>query len=178
MTTHGSAQLRAETPHATNSTNNNTISDAVRRRAQSLTNDRAIDARDRAFISYALATNDASGLAELVRRADAGEAIIDDACMLEADDELSTEEKLERLAELICQAGSSPETKAAALLVLMSTVENSTEPKVLANHVKHLAFTRCGELNCFGMVDAQIASIETDLLASWEVCDRSQSDRA
>jgi hypothetical protein len=46
----------------------------------------------------------------------------------------------------------------------MSTLENSTEPKVLVNHVKHIAFTRCGELNCFGMVDAQIATIESELL--------------
>jgi hypothetical protein len=48
----------------------------------------------------------------------------------------------------------------------MSTLENSTEPKVLANHVKHIAFTRCGELNCFGMVDAQIAAIESELLVN------------
>ena len=83
--------------------------------------------------------------------------------MLEADDELSTEEKVERLAELICQVGAQPEIRSAALLVLMSTLENSTEPK-LANHLKHLAFTRCGELNCFGMVDTQIATIEIELL--------------
>ena len=86
--------------------------------------------------------------------------------MLEANDEISTEEKIERLAEMICQAGGQLETRSAALLVLMSTLENSAEPKVLANHVKHLAFTRCGELNCYGMVDAQIAAIETELLAN------------
>ena len=163
MSTHGSsAPERHATPHATNT--NRSISDAIKRRAQSLINDRAIDASGRDFIRYALATNDASGLAELVRRADAGEPIIDESCMLEADDELSNEEKVERLAEMICQVGAQPETKSAALLVLMSIIENSTEPKVLANHVKHLAFTRCGELNCFGMVDAQIAAIETELL--------------
>ena len=166
MNTHGSASALEETPHATNSITNNTISDAVRRRAQSLINDRTIDAGDRAFIRYALATNDASGLAELVRRADAGEPIIDESWMLEADDEISTEEKLERLAAMICQVGAQPETRTAALLVLMSTVENSTEPKVLANHVKHIAFTRCGELNCFGMVDNQIAAIESELLTN------------
>jgi hypothetical protein len=165
MSTHSSgAPERLATPHATNSTKNNTISDAIKRRAQSIINDRAIDASDRAFISYALATNDASGLSELVRRADAGEPVIDESHMLEADDEISTEEKLERLAAMICQAGSLPETRSAALLVLMSTLENSTEPKVLANHVKHIAFTRCGELNCFGMVDAQIVAIESELL--------------
>ncbi|MEN3327042.1 MAG: hypothetical protein V7638_1849 [Acidobacteriota bacterium] len=151
MTTHSSSGPKHEaTPHATN----NTISDAVKRRAQSLINDRTIDASDRAFIRYALATNDAPGLSELVRRADAGEPIIDDSYLLEANDEISTEEKLQRLAAMICQAGAQPETRSAALLVLMSTLENSTEPKVLANHVKHIAFTRCGELNCFGMVDA------------------------
>jgi len=165
MTTHGSsAPERDATPHATNSITNNTISNAIKRRAQSLINDRSIDASDRAFIRYALATNDTPGLSELVRRVDAGEPIIDESCMLEADDEISTEEKLERLAAMICQAGGQPETRSAALLVLMSTLENSTEPKVLVNHVKHLAFTRCGELNCFGMVDAQIAAIESELL--------------
>jgi len=167
MSTHSSsAPERQATPHATNSTTSQTISDAIKRRAQSLINDRAIDASDRAFIRYALATDDTSGLSELVRRADAGEPVIDDSCMLEAHDEISTEEKLERLAAMICQAGAQPETRAAALLVLMSTLENSTEPKLLANHLKHLAFTRCGELNCFGMVDAQIAAIESELLAN------------
>ena len=165
MTTHGSsAPERHATPHATNS--NNTISNAVRRRAHALINDKSFDASERVWIRYALETNDAAGLSELVRRADAGEPIIDDSYMLEADDEISTEEKLERLAAMICHAGSQPETRSAALLVLMSTLENSTEPKVLANHVKHIAFTRCGELNCFGMVDAQIAAIETELLVN------------
>ena len=106
------------------------------------------------------------GLSELVRRVDAGEPVIDESYLLEADDEMPTEEKLERLAAMICQAGAQPETRSAALLVLMSTLENSTEPKVLANHVKHIAFTRCGELNCFGMVDTQIAAIESELLVN------------
>jgi hypothetical protein len=48
----------------------------------------------------------------------------------------------------------------------VSTLENSSEPKVLANHVKHIAFTRCGELNCYGMVDAQITALEIELLAN------------
>ena len=163
MTTHSSAPERQATPHATNSTTNQTISDAVKRRAQSLINDRTIDASDRTWLRYALEINDPA-LSELVRRADAGEPIIDDSHLLEPTEEVSTEEKLERLAEMICHARGQPETKAAALLVLMSTLENSTEPKVLANHEKHIAFTRCGELNCFGMVDAQIAAIESELL--------------
>jgi hypothetical protein len=63
---------------------------------------------------------------------------------------------------MICQAGDRP---AAALLVLMATLENASHPKALANTAKHLAFTRCGELNLCGMVDAQIAVLEGELLA-------------
>jgi hypothetical protein len=164
MSTHSSsAPERGATPHATNSTTNQ-ISDAVRRRAHALINDRTIDASERVWIRYALETNDTAGLAELVRRADAGEPIIDDSHLLEEKEDYSTEEKIERLAERICHADEQPETRAAALLVLMSTLENSTEPRVLANHVKHIAFTRCGELNCYGMVDAQTATIERELL--------------
>ena len=165
MLNHNSAQLRDETPHATNSTTNQTFSDAVRRRAQSLINDKSIDANGRTCIRYALEINDPA-LPELVRRADAGEPIIDDSHLLEPTKEVSTEEKLEQLAEMICQAGDQRETRASALLILMSTLENSAQPKVLANHVKHIAFTRCGELNCYRMVDDQIARIEDELLAS------------
>jgi hypothetical protein len=167
MSTHSSsAPEREATPHAANSTTNQTLSDAIKRRAHALINDRAINASERVWIRYALETNDTAGLAELVRRADAGEPIIDDSHLLETTEEISTEEKLERLAAMICHAGDQLETRSAALLVLMSTLENSTEPKVLANHVKHIAFTRCGELNCFGMVDAQIAAIESELLVN------------
>ena len=55
--------------------------------------------------------------------------------------------------------------KSAALLVLMATLENATHPKALANLAKHLAFTRCGELNLNGMVDGQIAMLEGELFA-------------
>jgi len=71
--------------------------------------------------------------------------------------------KIEALAEMICRAG---EESAAALFVLMGTMQNSPEPKVLANAAKHLAFTRCGEFNLYGMVDAQIAVVEGELLAT------------
>jgi hypothetical protein len=47
----------------------------------------------------------------------------------------------------------------------MGTVENSTHPKLLVNTAKHFAFTRCGEATLYGMVDAQIATIEGELLA-------------
>lgn len=66
---------------------------------------------------------------------------------------------------MICRADDEPGTRAAALLVLMATLENSSHPKALANAAKHLAFTRCGELNLYGMVEAQIAVVEGELLA-------------
>jgi hypothetical protein len=34
----------------------------------------------------------------------------------------------------------------------------------LANASKHIAFARCGELNFGGIVDSQIAMLETELL--------------
>ncbi len=71
-------------------------------------------------------------------------------------------EKIEALAEIICGAGNE---SAAALFVLMGTMQNSDEPEVLANTVKHFAFTRCGELNVFGMVDAQVELVARELLA-------------
>ena len=163
MSTHSTASTHEETPHATNSITNKPISDALRRRAQSIINDESIDAGERSWIRYALEINDPA-LPELVRRADAGEPIIDDSHLL--DGEISSEEKVERLAEMICRSGDQTETTSAALLVLMSTLENSPQPKVLANQVKHIAFMRCGELNCYGMVDAQITAIESELLAT------------
>ena len=75
------------------------------------------------------------------------------------------EEKVAALAELICRAGGEAGTRSAALLVLMSTQENASHPKTLANLAKHLAFTRCGELNFNGVVEAQIAALESELLA-------------
>jgi hypothetical protein len=108
-------------------------------------------------------------LAELVRRADAGETLFDTVDFSQTPDtgeHASSDERVEALAEMIRCAGDEPETKSAALLVLMATIENSTHPKVLANTAKHLAFTRCGELNLFGMVEAQVATVEHELLAN------------
>lgn len=75
MINHNSAQLRDETPHATNSITNNSISNAVKRRARSLINDRTIDKCARAFIQHTLETEDPY-LPKLVRRVDAGESIL------------------------------------------------------------------------------------------------------
>jgi hypothetical protein len=134
---------------------------ALTRRAQAVLNDRSIDPRTRAIIRYGLETND-PWLAELVKRADAGESIVDTLSGLQTTEDESGEEKIEALSEIICRAGDEA---AAALLVLMGTVENSTHPKALANTAKHFAFTRCGDANLYGMVDAQIATIEGELLA-------------
>jgi hypothetical protein len=167
MTTHGSATLREEAPHA-NDTTTNTISDAVRRRAQIIIEDTSIDPQWRAVIRYGLETNDPL-LPDLVQRADAGEEIIDTidfSQTLERGDDESEVEKVEALTEIICRAGGET---VAALFVLMGRFQNSTQPEVLAHAAKHYAFTRCGELNVFGMVDAQIAIVEDELLAARSV---------
>ena len=166
MANHSSVTVR-ETPHVDQTTRTNTIVNALKRRAQAVLNDTSIDPQSRAIIRYALEVND-PWLAELVRRADAGEAIgdtLDFEGTPETNEDDSTEEKIEALTEMICRADDEPGTRAAALLVLMATVENSSHPKALANAAKHLAFTRCGELNLYGMVDAQIAIAEGELLA-------------
>ncbi len=74
----------------------------------------------------------------------------------------SNEEKIEALAEIICR---NDDEAAAALFVLMGTLESSAHPKLLANGAKHSAFTRCAESNLYGMVDAQLAVVEGELLA-------------
>lgn len=166
MANHSSATAREETPHVT-STSRTNISDALRRRAESVLKDRSIDGQSRALIRYSLETND-PWLAELVRRADAGESIVDAIDFSQTPPtsvDVSSEEKIEALTEMICRAGDEPGTKSAALLVLMSTLEDSTHPKALANTAKHLAFNRCSELNVFGMVDAQAAVLEGELFA-------------
>ena len=78
----------------------------------------------------------------------------------------SSNERVEALAEMICRAGDDAEMKSAALLVLMATIENSKHPKAIANTAKHLAFTRCGELNLCGMVEAQVATVKHELLTN------------
>ena len=152
MSNHSSA-----TPHTIKSTQTS-ITDALKRRAQSLINDKSVDAATRTFIRYGLEIND-PWLPELVRRADAGESIAENLSIYQL-----SEEKIEALAEILCRAGDEPETKSAALLVLMATLENSAHPKAVLNLAKHFAFTRCGELNSYGMLDAQIATLEGELL--------------
>ena len=164
MATHSSASMREQTPHLTEITNTN-ISNALKRRAQSLINDMSIDPQWRAIVRYGLETDD-PWLGDLVRRADAGEPIIDMidfSLEPEFQEDDSSEEKIDALANIICRCGDEA---AAALFVLMGTLENSTHPKLLANAAKHVAFTRCGESNLYGIVDAQIGIVETELLAT------------
>jgi hypothetical protein len=80
----------------------------------------------------------------------------------ESNDEDSSEEKIEALAEIICRAGNE---STAALFVLMGVLENSRHPQLLANAAKHSAFARCAELNLYGIVDAQIPVVAGELLA-------------
>jgi len=142
MSNHSSAR-----PHTINSTNNQTISEELKQRARSVINDKSVDSETRAIIRYGLEINDPS-LAELVRR-------VDDLNIPPA------REKIEALAEIIC---SGRNEAPAALLVLMETLENASDPQTLAHAVKHFAFTRCGELNLYGMVESQIALFERKLL--------------
>ena len=76
MASHSSATAREETPHVNQTSRTNTIINALKQRAQSVLNDKSIDAQSRAIIRYGLETND-PWLAQLVRRADAGESIGD-----------------------------------------------------------------------------------------------------
>ena len=156
MTNDSSATMR-ETPHVNQTSRTNTIMNALKRRAQAVLNDLSIDPQTRAIIRYGLETND-PWLAELVRRADAGETIVDNLNVPP-----TSEEKIAALAEMICRAGDEP---SAALLVLLATLENAEHPKALANSAKHFVLTRCTESNLFGMVDAQMAMLEGKLLAA------------
>lgn len=160
MTMHSSATAHVETSQATESV----ISDALRRRAQAVIDDVWIDPQWRSIIRYALETSDPF-LADLVRRADAREVIVDAIDFSqtpETNEDDSIEEKIETLAEIISGAGDQ---SAAALFVLMGTLENSSHPKLLANTAKHFAFARCAELDLYGIVDAQIGLVEAELLA-------------
>ena len=175
MVRHVSAIQREETPHSIKSTTTKTldpngaagniVGNALKRRAQSLINNTSIDGTTRTIIRYALEINDVS-LSELVRRVDAGEIILDGIGLLLTGETVEgdwQQEKIEALSEIICRSGDEPETKSAALLVLMGTLENCAHPKALANAAKHVAFSRCGQLNADRMVDAQISIFENKL---------------
>ena len=74
MLNHNSAQLRDGIPHA-NSVTDKRISDAVRRRAKLLINDKTVDDCVRALLQFTLENEDPY-LTKLVRRVDTGESIL------------------------------------------------------------------------------------------------------
>src|SRR5689334_5862123 len=105
MTSHISAIALAEAPHETETTTIITVSDATKRRAESVINDRTIDPQWRTIVRAALELND-PWLAELVTRAEAGEDIVDTFESLRiplANEDDSTLRKVETLAEIICR---------------------------------------------------------------------------
>lgn len=161
MASHSSVTTR-ETPHLTRKSRTNTIVDALKQRAQAVLNDESIEPRNRAIIRQAMETHD-PWLARLVRQADAESVeTIESEPPEGTGEDGSNRKKIEALADVICNGG---EEASAALFVLMGALQNSTEPKALAHVVKHFAFTRCGELNVFGMVDSQMAVLERELFA-------------
>jgi len=162
MENHSSASVR-ETPHGSGTSRTNTIMDALTRRAQAVLSDKTIDPQSRAIIRYALETHD-PWLARLVRRADAGEEVVDNMQAVEPEEDDPGEDRIAALAEIICRAGDEPATKSAALVLLMSAIETEAEPRALANTAKHIALIRCSELNFCGVFDAQIATFESELL--------------
>jgi hypothetical protein len=177
MLNDNSAVERDETPHTINPTKTDTlkvnrcIAVGLRRRAESVIRDRSIDAGTRSVIRYALETSD-PWLAELVRRADGGESLLDtvDFSQTPSTDfnyDWPMEEKVEVLTEIICHSGSGDDraTRSAALLVLIASIESSPHPRELAAVAKQLAFTRCGEMNVCGMIESQTAVLEAELFA-------------
>jgi hypothetical protein len=167
MASYSSASVREQAPHSINSITNNTLKlnsnrDDVRQRAWSLLRDKSIDEGSRSLIGYALEIDDPA-LPELVRRAEAGESVTDNIATTNTPQDHLTKQRVDTLAEMICRA-HDPGIRAAALLLLMSALENVEDPKSLANNVMHYAFTRCGELNVYGIVDAQIAALKRELL--------------
>ena len=163
MARHSSATARLETPHVSKTTRTASISDALRHRAQSVINDKTIDPQWRTIIRAALELNDPC-ITEFVSRAEAGENIGDTFESLRAPVPIEanfTLGKVEAVTEIICRAGDE---SAAALFTLMETLESSTDPKVGANRAKHVAFSHCGELHVYEMIDAQIAAVERQFL--------------
>jgi hypothetical protein len=75
MVNDSSAIVRTETPH---------LNADIKQLAQTLINNKSLDSGTRAILRYGLEIDDPS-LADLVRRVDAGERIIDDHGFLQID---------------------------------------------------------------------------------------------
>lgn len=92
MASHSSASVREHTPHENQTTRTATVIDALKRRAHAVLNDQSIDPQSRTIIRYGLETKD-PWLPELVRRADAGERIVDaDGSVVDSFDSSPTQE--------------------------------------------------------------------------------------
>lgn len=76
MANDSSATVRSETPH---------LSAAIKRRTQTLINDKALDAGTRNVLRYGIEIDDPS-LTELVRRVEGGESIFDDRGFLKIEE--------------------------------------------------------------------------------------------
>ena len=97
-----------------------------------------------------------------MQRVEDGERIADNIGGADESESYSTEQKVKALAEMICHSVDL-DTRAVALLVLLAALEHGDDFKSLVKTARHYAFTRCGELNVFGMVDIQIAMLEREL---------------
>jgi hypothetical protein len=105
---------------------------ALRQRAQAVLNDKLIGQDSRAIIRYALETHD-PWLARLVRQAEAGEGVAESLREFDTSEDDPGDETIAALAELICRRGDESAIKSAALVVLMSALENAAHPIALAN---------------------------------------------
>ena len=78
-------------------------------------------------------------LAELVRRADEGETALETIDFSQTPDTLEqdlSDKRVRALADIICRDGNEPETKSAALLMLMSSIERLRVSEVTREHSK------------------------------------------
>ena len=104
-----SAPMRDETPHADQITRTATILNGLKRKAQAVVNGTSIDPQSRAIIRYAMEIND-PWLAELVRRADAGENLFETIDFSQTPDTLEqdlSDKRVRALADMICRMGMS-----------------------------------------------------------------------
>jgi hypothetical protein len=152
MVCHISAKEREEAPHATTSTNNMTtnlndsfVSD-LKQRVQIVIDESLMDTETR--------TPEID--VDSMHFSETGVMIEDDPIV----------EKVQILADMICRAGDEPAIKSAALLVPMATLQTAPDLKELASSAKRVAFIHCGDLDVYGIVDAHIPVLESELLAS------------
>lgn len=168
MTMHSNAPAREETPYATRTTAVASITNALKKRVLAVLNDPSISRENRALLRYALEINDPS-LARMVAKTEAEQAPGDEWCVrprFESSRQEPSENKIETLVDLICRPDDEPETKSAALVVLLATIERAEEPAAVANSMKRVALAHCDELTFEDMVDARVAAFEAELLGA------------